>query len=74
MLTTTVEVREAGTRLKELVHLVETGTDVVLTNDNRPVARLIPVAPRVAGLHLGSAWTSNDFDAPLSEQFWTGEA
>jgi prevent-host-death family protein len=74
MLTTTVEVREAGTRLKELVQLVETGNDVVLTDGNRPVARLIPVAPRVAGLHLGSAWTSNDFDAPLGEQFWMGEA
>lgn len=74
MLTTTIEVRDAGTRLQELVQLVETGNDVVLTDGNRPVARLVPVAPRVAGLHLGSAWTSADFDAPLNEQFWMGGA
>ena len=28
--------------------------------------------PRAAGLHLGAIWTSEDFDEPLPEEFWTG--
>jgi hypothetical protein len=32
-------------------------------------------AKRVLGLHahLGPAWTSDDFDAPLPDDFWLGE-
>lgn len=29
---------------------------------------------RVAGLHTGAIWTSGDFDDPLPEDFWTGNA
>ncbi|CAN5454444.1 hypothetical protein BH24DEI1_BH24DEI1_17250 [soil metagenome] len=27
---------------------------------------------RVAGLHEGQGWVSDDFDAPLPESFWLG--
>jgi hypothetical protein len=27
--------------------------------------------PRVAGLHPGAIWTSDDFDEPLPDDFWT---
>lgn len=27
------------------------------------------VKPRIAGLHAGAAWMSDDFDAPLPEDF-----
>jgi len=30
--------------------------------------------PRMAGLHSGSIWTSDDFDEPLPEAFWVGTA
>lgn len=76
MLTKTVEVHEAQTNLKELLSLVLEGTEIVLTEDSTPLARLVPIAlpttPRVAGLHPGAIWTSNDFDEPLPEEFWTG--
>lgn len=29
---------------------------------------------RVAGLHAGMVWMSEDFDAPLSDEFWLGVA
>ena len=29
--------------------------------------------PRVLGLHMGAMWTSDDFDAPLPDEFWLGE-
>ena len=74
----TVEIQEVGPYLKELVSLVETGAEIVLTQGNMPVARLVPIArssaqTRVAGMHEGSMWTSEDFDEPLPEMFWTGE-
>ncbi len=31
------------------------------------------LSPRVAGLHAGLIWTSDDFDDPLPDEFWFGE-
>jgi plasmid stability protein len=30
-------------------------------------------APRVAGLNRGQIWVSEDFDAPLPDEFWLGQ-
>ena len=54
--------------------LVADGTEVVLTEDNTPIARLVPISKRVAGLHTGAIWISEDFDAPLPDEFWTENA
>ncbi|HEY9600570.1 MAG TPA: toxin-antitoxin (TA) system antitoxin [Allocoleopsis sp.] len=78
MPTKTVDVREAHISLDELLSLVRGGTEIVLTEGSTPLARLVPIAladtPRMAGLHSGAIWTSEDFDEPLPEKFWTGEA
>jgi antitoxin (DNA-binding transcriptional repressor) of toxin-antitoxin stability system len=78
MLTKTVDVRETQTNLQELLSLVREGTEVILTEGTTPLARLVPIAlpttPRVAGLHTGAIWTSEDFDEPLPEEFWTETA
>ncbi len=29
---------------------------------------------RVLGLHQGMGWMSDDFDSPLPDEFWLGEA
>lgn len=76
MPTKTVEVEQ--TYLKELLSLVGKGSEIILTQDNTPIARLIPITTssttaRVAGLHPNAIWTSDDFDEPLSEAFWLGE-
>ena len=40
-----VSIYEAKTRLSALIQAVERGEEVVITNRNRPVARLVPAAP-----------------------------
>jgi prevent-host-death family protein len=76
MATKTVDVSEAQSQLQELLPLVKAGTEVVLTEGNTPVARLIPIgqppSTRVPGLHPGAFWISEDFDEPLPDEFWTG--
>jgi antitoxin (DNA-binding transcriptional repressor) of toxin-antitoxin stability system len=76
MPTETVDVLDAQVRLPELLSLVASGTEVILTEGNTPLARLLPIAdlppPRVAGLHAGAIRISDDFDAPLPDEFWTG--
>ena len=74
MLTKTIDVRKERTDLKGLLLLVADGTEVVLTEGDSPVARLLPIGRRVAGLHAGAIWTSEDFDEPLPDEFWTGKA
>ena len=73
MATKTIEVQEAGKHLKELISLVGKGTHVVLSENNTPIAQLVPISQRVAGLHAGTIWTSDNFDEPLPEQLWTGK-
>lgn len=72
----TVDVNEAQANLRELLSLVLEGTEIVLTEGDTPLARLVSIAPqaktpRKAGLHAGAIWTSDDFDEPLPEEFWT---
>ncbi len=73
MPTKTVDVREAQISLQELLALVRGGTEIVFTEGSTPLARLVPLAspstPRIAGLHAGAIWTSDDFDEPLPEEF-----
>jgi prevent-host-death family protein len=78
MITTTIDINEAQKHLTELVASVKTGEEIILTKDNAPIARLTPLAnaamQRIPDLNAGSIWTSPDFDAPLPDDFWTGEA
>jgi antitoxin (DNA-binding transcriptional repressor) of toxin-antitoxin stability system len=74
MLTKQIDVKEAQTRLQELLSQITPGVEWVLTDRMMPVARLVPVSIRVAGLHAGAIWTSPDFDEPLSDEFWTCNA
>jgi antitoxin (DNA-binding transcriptional repressor) of toxin-antitoxin stability system len=71
MLARTIDIRSERTDLENLLSLVAEGTEVLLTDGDTPVARLIPVGKRVAGLHAGAIWSSEDFDEPLPEEFWT---
>ena len=72
----TVDIDEAQSHLKELVSAAGSGTEVILTQDQKPVAQLLAlepkVGPRTAGLHKGAICASDDFDEPLPGGFWTG--
>jgi prevent-host-death family protein len=76
MTTKTVDVQEAQRQLADLVAEVAAGTEIILTEDHQPRARLVPITPptqrRIPGLHPGSMIASPDFDAPLPDDFWSG--
>ncbi len=76
MLTETVDVHEAQADFARLLSLVLKGVEVILARDGTPLARLAPIVSsdkaRVAGLHQGTIWTSDDFDEPLPDTFWMG--
>jgi antitoxin (DNA-binding transcriptional repressor) of toxin-antitoxin stability system len=50
---------------------------VVLTKSGQPVAQVIPLPEkpkqRIAPLHPGAIEMSDDFDAPLPDEFWLGK-
>ena len=75
-MTKTVDVEEAKERLPELVSLALEGNEVIISEGDRPVARLVPFSEkgtrRVADLNKGEIWVSDDFDEPLPDEFWAG--
>lgn len=74
MLTKQIDVKEAQKRFQELLSQIASGVEWVLTDGSTPVARLVPISSRMAGLHTGAIWASSDFDEPLPDEFWTGSA
>ena len=45
---TTLTIQEAQAQLEEIIHWLAPGDEVVITENNQPVARLVPTAPQVA--------------------------
>ena len=77
-MTQTVSVDEAQDKLPDLLAQAVAGNEVIITEHGMPVARLVPVVTpskkkRVAGLNRGTILTSEDFDEPLSDEFWLGQ-
>jgi antitoxin (DNA-binding transcriptional repressor) of toxin-antitoxin stability system len=74
MPSTTSDVHELPEWFAELIAIAAAGGDVIVTEGAVPRARLVALAPasgRRAGLHLGAITTSEDFDNPLPEEYWT---
>jgi prevent-host-death family protein len=75
----TVTIQEAQARLAELVEDLAPGDQVVITRDDRPVARLVGAAPaelpatavprlrRLGTLEGTVTYIAPDFDAPLDD-------
>ncbi len=70
-MSTTVTIEEAQTHLTEIVSKLAPGEEVVITDNQQPVARLLPVkskAQRKLGTMRGSVkYIAPDFDAPLDD-------
>ena len=65
-----VGVHEAKTQLSRLLRIVESGEEVVIARDGRPVARLVPVpasATRILGRDQGQFNVPDNFNAPLPD-------
>ncbi len=78
MPTQTINIDKVEEQLAELLAIVEHGSEIVIAQNGKPIARLASVvAPkkkkRIAGLNRGMIWTSEDFDAPLPDEFWLGK-
>lgn len=77
--TMTVSVHDMQSRLQELLSLVSKGRTIIIEKDHKPLARLVGVESppkrkkRIAGLSRGAIKVSDDFDAPLPDEFWLGE-
>lgn len=70
-------VHEAKTHLSELLEHARAGEEIVIAKASRPVAKLVPFAPRprarVAGLGAGAiAYSAEDSDAALAAEFRDG--
>ncbi|HEY8126941.1 MAG TPA: type II toxin-antitoxin system prevent-host-death family antitoxin [Methylocystis sp.] len=79
---TTVSIKDAKNRLTELARQVEKGETIVVTRNGKPVFDLVPHQPK-RGLRLEAVdefkkrhglksivtFISEDFDAPLPEDF-----
>ena len=69
-----VTIEEAKAALSELIHTLAPGEEILITEHNQPVARLIPARAKVSanGRQLGTlqgtvTHMASDFDAPLDE-------
>lgn len=72
-MSTTVSLEEAQARLKELIDQLAPGEEVVITENQQPVAKLVSERPArqprpAAGLGKGSIlYMAPDFDEPMEE-------
>lgn len=74
-MSTMITIDEAQAGLKDLIHRLAPGEEVVITEDRRPVARLVGEPPEPAqtsrpgpGLCKGMiTYMAPDFDAPLED-------
>jgi len=72
-MTLAIELAQAGEQLAELIEEVDAGSEVVITRNGHPVARLIPAEEtgtppdRVPGSAKGMFTVPDDFDAPLED-------
>ncbi len=74
---TTVSIQEAKAQLTELIRLAEKGEEIVIAQDDQPKVKLVPVPPkkigkRVFGEYRGKIHMSEDFNEPMSNDFWLG--
>lgn len=73
-MTTTIDVRDLPSRLEAVIAEAEEGIEVLVSVGNTVRARLVPI-PKVdrmqSGLFRGAITTTDDFDAPMSDDFWT---
>ena len=71
---TNVSIREAQANLPELVHRLRPGDEVIIIENDKPVARIISAVspPQRPSRQLGTLWgtvlyMAPDFDAPLGD-------
>ena len=76
MLTKTIDIHTPHISLDDVISLIRQGTEIIMTDANTHLARIIPYFPlrqeRRGELHSGAMIANADFDDPLPDEFWTG--
>jgi antitoxin (DNA-binding transcriptional repressor) of toxin-antitoxin stability system len=57
-MTKTIDVADVQNDLADVLSLLSEGTEIILTSNDKPLARLLPIASKtqcIAGLHEGVA-------------------
>ena len=68
-----VEVKQAIPKIEELIQLALSGEEVILTENNQPMVKLVPIQPHLTqrsplfGSDKGVISMSEDFDEPLED-------
>ncbi len=70
----TINISDAQTQLPKLLSLVSEGNEIIISADDKPLAKIVPFysspKKRIAGLNKGKIHASDDFDEPLPDEFW----
>ena len=86
-MTKTLSINDVPTQLVEILAHAKAGDEIIIEDNGEPMATISPIKKhkmngkrvaglgkeRVLGLREGQAWTSDDFDDELPDQFWLGE-
>ena len=65
---TQLDITQAKADLSKLLDLAIKGEEIVITQDNKPVAKISPIKrPLKRGSAKGEVWMSDDFDEPLED-------
>lgn len=71
-MTVQLPVREKDEYLRKLLNLISNGEEVIITENDKPIARVVPIknkpARRVPGSAKGKIIIHPDFNAPLPDE------
>ncbi len=63
---TKLDINQAKSNLSKLLDLAIKGEEIVITQDDKPVAKISPIKRSLKrGSAKGKIWMSDDFDEPL---------
>ena len=68
----TLNLYEAKTQLSSLVDQAAAGAEIIIAKNGKPMAKLVPIRERTErkpGRFKDKIWISDDFDAPLPQEF-----
>jgi len=73
-----MDIKQMPATIADLLALIAGGDEIVIEEDGKALARLSPIPAqteqRIAGLHEGQGWVSEDFDQSLPDEFRAGRA
>jgi len=71
-MTTIVNIHEAKTNLSRIVDEMAAGSEVIIAKADKPMARLVPLNPRIRPRHFGllegRIKVPDDFNQPLPDE------